>query len=348
MQLAKGDSVPRCTLIGIRDTSRCPKRIRRRVPRRGECPVHLKKGQVGGKYRILDPYFISFRRERAMGLFLLLVWCSAWETYLRCISRFGVFNSRLGGRKFPFPVLRELTGKGLIYPEVSATKTTFIGQNREDSRFYGNNRECRREGASPPAVDGRAGRLVLFAPMERLVRCAVLLSIAVALPASAQTAASPGTVTRSGVVSLTGATPLTLTASPTLTTPQTLATTTNGTSATSTAAATSTPATGSTSRGSATGSGSGGGATGTGSSASGSRGSTSGGSATGSGSGGGAAGTGSSASGGRGSTSSSSGGSSGAATAAPASSVPSWLLCPPSGAPGMEPFVTGTNLSCAP
>jgi len=28
--------------------------------------------------------------------------------------------------------------------------------------------------------------------------------------------------------------------------------------------------------------------------------------------------------------------------------VPDWLLCPPSGATGMAPFVTGTNLSCAP
>jgi len=27
--------------------------------------------------------------------------------------------------------------------------------------------------------------------------------------------------------------------------------------------------------------------------------------------------------------------------------VPDWLLCPPSGATGMAPFVTGTNLSCA-
>jgi len=39
-----------------------------------------------------------------------------------------------------------------------------------------------------------------------------------------------------------------------------------------------------------------------------------------------------------------------AGTAARSSSnnVPAWLLCPPSGATGMAPFVTGTNLSCAP
>ena len=29
-------------------------------------------------------------------------------------------------------------------------------------------------------------------------------------------------------------------------------------------------------------------------------------------------------------------------------SAPAWLLCPPSGAAGMAPFLTGTNLSCAP
>jgi hypothetical protein len=43
-----------------------------------------------------------------------------------------------------------------------------------------------------------------------------------------------------------------------------------------------------------------------------------------------------------------SGGSSAPGTAASTSSVPAWLLCPPSGASGMAPFLTGTNLSCAP
>ena len=45
-----------------------------------------------------------------------------------------------------------------------------------------------------------------------------------------------------------------------------------------------------------------------------------------------------------------SGGSAAAGTAARSSSnnVPAWLLCPPSGATGVAPFVTGTNLSCAP
>src|SRR5262249_41889785 len=44
----------------------------------------------------------------------------------------------------------------------------------------------------------------------------------------------------------------------------------------------------------------------------------------------------------------SSGGSSASATGAASSNVPAWLLCPPPGASGIEPFVTGTNLSCAP
>ena len=42
------------------------------------------------------------------------------------------------------------------------------------------------------------------------------------------------------------------------------------------------------------------------------------------------------------------GGSSAPGTAAGSNSVPAWLLCSPSGASGMAPFLTGTNLSCAP
>jgi hypothetical protein len=43
-----------------------------------------------------------------------------------------------------------------------------------------------------------------------------------------------------------------------------------------------------------------------------------------------------------------SGGSSGAGVGTGSSSVPAWLLCPPSGAAGGAPFLTGTTLSCAP
>src|SRR6516162_2249132 len=50
----------------------------------------------------------------------------------------------------------------------------------------------------------------------------------------------------------------------------------------------------------------------------------------------------------RSSSSPSSGGSSASATGTASSNVPAWLLCPPSGASGTEPFVSGTSLSCAP
>jgi hypothetical protein len=43
-----------------------------------------------------------------------------------------------------------------------------------------------------------------------------------------------------------------------------------------------------------------------------------------------------------------SGGSSGSAATAPSGSVPGWVLCPPSGTSGLQPFLTGTGLSCAP
>jgi hypothetical protein len=50
-----------------------------------------------------------------MGLFLVFFWCAAIaQTVLRYDSRFGGFNSRLGPNKFPFGLLRELAGKGLI------------------------------------------------------------------------------------------------------------------------------------------------------------------------------------------------------------------------------------------
>src|SRR5215468_4815202 len=67
---------------------------------------------------------------------------------------------------------------------------------------------------------------------------------------------------------------------------------------------------------------------------------------TGAASGGGSASTPSSAS--RAASSASPAGSSGSATGVASSKVPNWLLCSPSGASGMEPFLAGTNLSCAP
>ena len=91
-----------------------------------------------------------FRRDGAMGLFLVLFWCSAVAgDALRYNSRFGGFNSRLSRRKFPFPPLRELAGKSLNYFTVLAAKTTIIGENRENSRFHGNNREISADTAQP-------------------------------------------------------------------------------------------------------------------------------------------------------------------------------------------------------
>ena len=43
-----------------------------------------------------------------------------------------------------------------------------------------------------------------------------------------------------------------------------------------------------------------------------------------------------------------SGGSSAFGAATSSKGVPSWVLCPPPGATGIAPFVTGTELSCAP
>ncbi len=77
-----------------------------------------------------------------MGLFLVLFWYSAVAgDALRYNSRFHGFNSRLSRRKFPFPSLRELAGKRLIYLTVFAVKDDGYRRNRENSRFHGNNRE---------------------------------------------------------------------------------------------------------------------------------------------------------------------------------------------------------------
>jgi len=106
-----------------------------------------KRPSFGVRSPQLDLCFIVVRRDGAMGLFLVLFLCAAVaRAVLRCNSRFGVFNTRLGPNKFPFPPLRELTGKGLTCLVVFAAKPAVFGQNRENSRFHGNNRECR-----PPA-----------------------------------------------------------------------------------------------------------------------------------------------------------------------------------------------------
>jgi len=148
--------------------------------------------------------------------------------------------------------------------------------------------------------------------MRDAVHYAVLVSIAAAFPALAQTAAPPAGVTSNGIVTL-GTGPSASAVFP----------------ASSVAPAAASQATsGTTTGGSATG-----GASSTSGTAAGASGSPSGTPAV------------------TGSTSSSragSGGSSGGAATAPSISVPAWVLCPPSGASGIQPFLAGTDLSCAP
>jgi hypothetical protein len=71
-----------------------------------------------------------------MGLFLLLLWCSAViGDLLGDNSRFGVFNSRLPGANSRLAPFRELAVKALIYLTVFAAKTAVIGENRKNSRY---------------------------------------------------------------------------------------------------------------------------------------------------------------------------------------------------------------------
>ena len=160
--------------------------------------------------------------------------------------------------------------------------------------------------------------------MTRRFIYAVLISAAAAAPGFAQTTATPYSVTNRGVVALgtnntTALTPTTtgVTANPAAPAQSTSATTT-GTTGTALGP---TP-------GTATGAASGAGNASTLSSTS--RSSMSRPSAS------------------RAASPASSAGSPGSATGTASSNVPTWLLCPPSGASGMEPFVAGTSLSCAP
>jgi hypothetical protein len=76
--------------------------------------VHLKKGQVSGYDRVSWMCVIAFRRDGVMGLFPVLFWCSAVAGgILRFNSRFGVFNSRLGRRQFPFSPTTGIGRQGL-------------------------------------------------------------------------------------------------------------------------------------------------------------------------------------------------------------------------------------------
>jgi DNA-binding beta-propeller fold protein YncE len=78
-----------------------------------------------------------------MGLFVVVFWCAAVaRSVLRCYSRFGVFNSRLGANKFPFSGQRELAGKSLISFAIFGAETALFGHNQKEfpvfSRWHGN------------------------------------------------------------------------------------------------------------------------------------------------------------------------------------------------------------------
>jgi hypothetical protein len=91
-----------------------------------------------------------------MGLFLVLFWCSAVARDApRYNSRFGAFNSRLGPNKFPFSLLRELSGKGLICLAVFAAKTAVIGKIEKipgSTGITGNSQPVKRPAAQPAAA----------------------------------------------------------------------------------------------------------------------------------------------------------------------------------------------------
>jgi len=56
-------------------------------------------------------------------------------------SRFGGFNSRLAANKFPASGRRELSSKDLNCLAIFGARTALFGNNRQNSRFHGNNRE---------------------------------------------------------------------------------------------------------------------------------------------------------------------------------------------------------------
>jgi hypothetical protein len=95
-----------------------------------------------------------------MGLFLIVNWCRAvvgrcgGRNILGDNSRFGVFNSRLGRRKFPVMLPRELARKGMIRLTVFVAPTMVLGSNRRNSHYNGKNRDLPSPGNAKPEVEG--------------------------------------------------------------------------------------------------------------------------------------------------------------------------------------------------
>jgi hypothetical protein len=175
---------------------------------------------------------------------------------------------------------------------------------------------CRRENFQEPG-NNREYRSILLCVMDKSLLIPPVLWLALTLPAAAQTAATTSSVpvAGGGLANPYGAVNL-----PTTTNTAVTAAQTNSAAAALTATTPGGSTTGSSSTGAASSTGSGSGSA--------SSVATTGGSTT--------------------SGSTGSGNSSATGTTARSSTAPGWVLCPPTGASGLAPFVTGTDLSCAP
>jgi hypothetical protein len=130
-----------------------------------------KRPSFGVRSRQLDLCFIAFRRDGAMGLFLVLLWCAAVTgDILRYNSRFGGFNSRLGRWKFPFSPATGIGRQGL---DLSWCFRSRDGTYREQSKKFPVPRE--KPGISPsPAervAEQPAPAPISVARARRLVAC---------------------------------------------------------------------------------------------------------------------------------------------------------------------------------
>src|SRR5882672_5770145 len=103
-----------------------------------------------------------------MGLFLIVNWRRAavgrcrGRNILGDNSRFGLFNSRLGRRKFPVMLPRELVRKGMIRLTVFVAPAMVLGSNRRIPTITGKTGICPRQGMrNPKSRDRRQGPAAL-------------------------------------------------------------------------------------------------------------------------------------------------------------------------------------------
>jgi len=110
----------------------------------------------------LNSYFVCFGRGAGMGLFLVLLCCSAVVGGCGGLgifpdnSRFGEFNSRLGGANSRFALLREFASKALIRLTVFADNRGCSWRIDEIPGCDGKNRE-----SAPTADQSSASVIVL-------------------------------------------------------------------------------------------------------------------------------------------------------------------------------------------